>query len=140
MPKITKSGRTKGSYWVGKKGSCSCGCEFEVSAPDEVYIRAFYGPSNRRRRCTCGSFQMRIFRGVSIKTNGEFVCSAATVLQRRRYLTHEAPYLPLAECTDIQNCRCVYKHFDDRRTHVRREPDDGLPLKDHPNSVRQGVG
>ena len=81
------------------------------------------------------------YHGVSVKTNGRYLCEAAYYLEDSRFLAHEAPSLPLIGCVDSRNCTCVYKHFDDRRTgSVRRESDDGLPLKDHPNSVRQGVG
>ena len=81
------------------------------------------------------------FHGVLIKANSEFVCFAATALQDRRYLSDEAPHLPLAGCTDLQSCKCVYEHLDDRRTgDVRRESDDGLPLRDHPYNYRHGEG
>ena len=80
------------------------------------------------------------YHGVSVKTNGKYMCEAAFYLEGTRFLAHEAPSLPLIGCADSRNCACVYKHFDDRRTSVRRDSDDGLPIKDHPNSVRQGVG
>ncbi len=80
------------------------------------------------------------YYGVSVKTNGKYMCEAAFYLEGTRFLANEAPSLPLHGCAHTRKCRCVYKHFDDRRTSVRRESDDGLPIKDHPNSVRQGVG
>ena len=80
------------------------------------------------------------FHGVSIKADSECACDAAGKLQGRRFLSDEAPYLPLDGCTDIESCECVYEHFDDRRTDARRQLDDGLPLRDHPNSYRHGRG
>ena len=81
------------------------------------------------------------YQGVSVKTNGKYMCEAAFYLEGTRFLAHEAPSLPLHGCADSQKCRCVYKHFHDRRTGVvRRDSDDELPLKDYPNSVRQGAG
>ena len=80
------------------------------------------------------------YHGVLVKTNGKYICEAAFFLNGARFLANEAPSLPLHACAHTQKCRCVYKHFDDRRTSVRRESDDGLPTKDHPNSVREGAG
>ena len=47
----------------------------------------------------------------------------------RRYLSEDAPVLPLAGCTNRRGCKCVYEHFEDRRTDVRREADVGLPTR-----------
>ncbi len=82
----------------------------------------------------------RIFHGVSIKASGDFPCTAAIDLRGRRFLADEAPPLPLNGCVDPQNCRCVYEHFDDRRTGLRRESDEGMPLKDYSKDMRDGVG
>jgi hypothetical protein len=49
-------------------------------------------------------------------------CDAARELRRRRFLSREAPPLPLAACT-LGKCRCAYKHYDDRRTKARRAAD-----------------
>ena len=82
----------------------------------------------------------RIFHGVSIKVSGDFPCTAAIDLHGRRFLADEAPPLPMHGCANPQNCRCVYKHFDDRRTGLRRESDEGMPLKDYSKDIRNGVG
>ena len=82
----------------------------------------------------------RIFHGVSIKTNGDFLCGVAIDLDGKRFLADEAPPLPLNGCADPQNCRCVYEHFDDRRTSLRRESDEGIPRKEYSKDVRNGVG
>ena len=82
----------------------------------------------------------RIFHGISIKTHGDFQCAAAIDLCGRRFLADEAPSLPLDGCADQQNCQCVYEHFDDRRTILRREADEGLPRKNYVDDARYGVG
>jgi hypothetical protein len=41
-------------------------------------------------------------------------CAAATRVLGERYLSSEAPLLPLKECTE-PDCRCRYRHHDDRR-------------------------
>jgi hypothetical protein len=40
-----------------------------------------------------------------------------------RFLSHEAPHLPLPECPHRAQCRCVYRHFEDRRSNPRRNSD-----------------
>jgi len=48
-------------------------------------------------------------------------CEAARALKGKRFLSAEAPRLPLAKCTDPAQCRCVYKKYPDRRAGPRRE-------------------
>jgi hypothetical protein len=57
-------------------------------------------------------------------------------LEDARFLSDEAPSLPLAGCKTPQSCRCVYVHFNDRRTEVRRDTDSGLPPKEQPADRR----
>lgn len=51
-------------------------------------------------------------------------CEAARALKGRRFLSAEAPRLPLAECTQPGSCRCVYRKYADRREGPRREADE----------------
>lgn len=53
--------------------------------------------------------------------NGRFACEAVRQLGNIRFLSDEAPLLPVPGCT-TQNCTCFYAHFDDRREHDRRNP------------------
>jgi hypothetical protein len=46
-------------------------------------------------------------------------CNAALACKGKRYLSSEAPRLPLAGC-DASACACKYRHFDDRRAGARR--------------------
>lgn len=48
-------------------------------------------------------------------------CPQVRQLSGVRYLSREAPRLPLVRCT-VQPCRCHYAHFDDRRVEDRRNP------------------
>jgi hypothetical protein len=50
-------------------------------------------------------------------------CEAARGLKGRRYLSADAPRLPLADCTSPDSCPCVYRKHPDRRTGPRREED-----------------
>ena len=54
------------------------------------------------------------YHAVSIHP-GTSVCQPAKELLHKRFLSGEAPLLPLAGCT-AQRCRCVYQHHSDRRT------------------------
>jgi hypothetical protein len=53
-------------------------------------------------------------------------CPAVRGLTNRRYLSAEAPRLPVPECK-APLCECRYKHHADRRAKVQRKRDrDGM--------------
>ena len=83
-----------------------------------------------------GAAVRHLFHGVAIKPAEGCQCKAVTSLDGRRFLSDEAPTLPLAGCDRAPECRCVYEHFNDRRTLVRREMDSGLPPKEQPADRR----
>lgn len=80
-----------------------------------------------------------LFHGIAIEPC-EGACEAARALARERFLSEEAPRLPLDGCTRAQRCRCTYRHFSDRRTDVRREADLGLPHRVLLHDQRDGRG
>lgn len=47
-------------------------------------------------------------------------CDAATKLREQRFLSKDAPSLPLPDCTQRKSCRCSYRHFTGRRVGPRR--------------------
>jgi len=49
-------------------------------------------------------------------------CPTAKGASNVRYLSREAPTLPLAGCT-ARKCTCRYRHFQDRRSSPRRDSD-----------------
>ena len=51
-------------------------------------------------------------------------CAAAHACKDNRYLSAEAPRLPLEGC-DAARCDCRYGHFDDRRRGPRRGAEKG---------------
>jgi hypothetical protein len=61
------------------------------------------------------------YHAVSI-VGGSQACDAVKAQVGRRYLSSEAPRLPLVECGKPE-CRCHYAHHDDRRTRARRIAD-----------------
>lgn len=84
--------------------------------------------------------QRSLFHAVTIQPSDDFMCSEVERLLGERYLSEDAPSLPLAECSQPSACRCVYQHFDDRRTNVRRESDMGLPQREVQPEARRGTG
>jgi len=67
------------------------------------------------------------WHAVSIVPKGA-CCEAALALRGTRFLSSEAPALPLAQCTTPNSCSCAYKHHADRRGQPRRK-DDSLGLR-----------
>jgi hypothetical protein len=62
------------------------------------------------------------WHAVSVKP-GPAACNAAVSGKNRRWLSREAPMLPLPGCTQPDTCRCTYQHHDDRRSGGRRAED-----------------
>jgi hypothetical protein len=60
------------------------------------------------------------WRAVSILAT-ESSCDAARALRAVRFLSAEAPRLPLLDCTRYASCPCAYKHYADRRSYTRRK-------------------
>ena len=61
------------------------------------------------------------FHAVSVQSP-QNSCAAARQLAGQRYLSTEAPRLPLQNCT-AATCTCRYAHHDDRRAGPRRASD-----------------
>jgi hypothetical protein len=58
------------------------------------------------------------FSCVEIRTRGG-ACRAAQALRGQRFLSKDAPSLPLPDCTHVQ-CGCSFSKLPDRRTDGRR--------------------
>ncbi len=80
-----------------------------------------------------------LFHGIAVEP-GDTACEAVKQITGHRFLSEDAPRLPLDQCQCVQDCRCVYRHFSDRRTQVRRDADMGLPRRDVPGDQRAGTG
>jgi hypothetical protein len=65
------------------------------------------------------------WHAVAVAT-GKPCCRASVAARNVRYLSREAPPLPLAGCTQPQTCLCKYKHYGDRRAGPRRSTDSDL--------------
>jgi hypothetical protein len=56
---------------------------------------------------------------------GPSACASAHRFAGKRYLSLQAPRLPLPTC-DAAACNCRFKHFNDRRAGPRRRADVGF--------------
>ena len=68
---------------------------------------------------------------------GRNCCHSAKVLKGKRFLSREAPVLPLKNCMNGE-CTCHYAHHDDRRTGARRARDMGVAIDGWLESDRRG--
>lgn len=72
------------------------------------------------------------YRAVSIHPSAVGSCEASHAIEDQRFLSSEAPLLPLHGCSDPNGCRCKYKHWDDRRQEDdRRTPFRGIGEQFH---------
>jgi hypothetical protein len=63
-------------------------------------------------------------------------CAAARALRDHRFLSRQAPALPLKEC-DSTECTCRYEHHDDRRRGQRRARDLGVSIDGYEGDERR---
>jgi len=71
----------------------------------------------------------KAYRAVSIGPKGQG-CSAVEEISGKRFLSNDAPLLPLPECDNRDNCDCRYTHWDDRRQEEdRRSPVGGMSAR-----------
>jgi len=81
------------------------------------------------------------FHAVSV-VPGPRACGEAKALHGRRFLSREAPVLPLKNC-GAPHCECRYEHHEDRRKGNRRAHDlgvsiDGYEGHDHRQKSKRG--
>lgn len=68
------------------------------------------------------------FHAVEIRYTNH-ACQAAQDTRGKRYVSAEAPILPLGQCDRPDQCQCRYQHHEDRRAGSRRDADNGLPTQ-----------
>jgi len=66
-------------------------------------------------------------------------CLACANLKNVRFLAREAPPLPLKDCGNPAFCKCVYRHFADRRSGPRRAADRWTFQSSHPALAPRAV-
>ncbi|HZF26630.1 MAG TPA: hypothetical protein VEZ88_10250 [Steroidobacteraceae bacterium] len=97
-----------------------------------MQIRPPSAPGTRSKDAVRGSNERpahkETWHAVSIVTPTS-TCEAASALRNHRFLSKDAPRLPLAGCSSPETCRCIYRHYADRRGKPRRGSDRGDPPK-----------
>lgn len=90
--------------------------------PPMVIRAKLFGPRKPAVDPATPGMRIRIvnpWHAVSIEC-GRPGCPSAQLVAGQRFLSEQAPKLPLTGCTNPLGCRCVYKHHDDRRSGPRR--------------------
>ena len=65
------------------------------------------------------------FRGAEV-IGPDGACDAARSLMNVRLLAADVPLLPLKTCDRPGTCKCIYRHFDDRRRKFPRRVEHAL--------------
>ena len=102
----------------------------------------------RKGRAAAEAAKEPDFHAVGIKPAGQGQsCDVVLALRGQRFLSAEAPTLPLPDC-DAAQCSCTYGHYDDRRSSSRRlgaralskEAYDGPDRRAADNRRQEGMG
>jgi hypothetical protein len=88
--------------------------------------RGFFGRDTEAKPQAPVKKPAQTYHAVSIAPCGG-CCSAARKLEGKRFLSREAPILPLKAC-DRATCQCRYEHHQDRRKSPRRARDYGVSI------------
>ena len=90
----------------------------------------YFRPLRRAHSKPCNSDAHR-YHAVAIGKNTA-ACAASMQLVGKRFLSKEAPSLPVAGC-DANTCRCRYVHYEDRRGGEDRRFPFGVRRSSEPN-------
>jgi hypothetical protein len=88
--------------------------------------RSLFGRTEPEPAPAAAKKAVQRFHAVTIAT-GSRACTAARALRDQRFLSRDAPPLPLKDC-DCATCGCRYEHYDDRRSMGRRARDLGVSI------------
>jgi hypothetical protein len=77
-------------------------------------VRLLPGRGSSGKRANKDATAARPFSAVSVFP-APTACEAARAIKGNRFLSVEAPLLPLPQCT-AERCHCIYHHHADRRT------------------------
>ena len=97
--------------------------------------KAFFGRAEPETKPVVARKPVNPFHAVTIAT-GPRACAAARQLRDQRFLSRDAPPLPLKAC-DCKDCSCRYEHYDDRRKSGRRARDLGVSIDGYDGSEKR---
>lgn len=96
----------------------------------------FGTPASEETKLEAPKRPARPWHAVSI-VPGHKPCAAAAGLVRKRFLSREAPTLPLEAC-DQEHCSCRYDHHNDRRKGPRRASEMGVSVDGYEGVDKRG--
>ncbi len=88
--------------------------------------KAMFGREEAEQPVAVPRKPLNLHHAVSILP-GSRPCAAARKLRGKRFLSRQAPTLPLPECSR-SDCECRYQHHGDRRDGGRRARDLGVSI------------
>jgi hypothetical protein len=97
--------------------------------------KAFFGKSEPDAKPAPAKKAANPWHAVSIAP-GPRACDAARSLSGQRFLSREAPALPLKDC-ETAGCTCRYEHHDDRRDGPRRAQELGASIDGYLDDERR---
>jgi hypothetical protein len=77
------------------------------------------------------------YRGAEVVA-AEGACDAARSLTNLRLLSADVPPLPLKTCDRPATCKCIYRHFDDRRRKFPRRVEHAVAHQGAERRKRRG--
>ena len=78
------------------------------------------------------------YRGAEVIAAAD-ACDAARSLMNVRLLAADVPLLPLKTCDRPATCKCIYRHFDDRRRGPRRIQHALMAVQGAERRTRPGI-
>lgn len=99
--------------------------------------KAFFGRSEPEPKPVAAKKAGNSYHSVTVVA-GPRACAAVRVMRNRRFLSREAPVLPLRQC-DSAECTCRYEHHDDRRKSPRRAHDLGVSIDGYEGDERRNT-
>ena len=106
--------------------------EEHMTSKTPGWLGGLFGPKQVPERPAAPS---NPYHAVSILP-GTCACAAAYRFAGQRFLSRQAPRLPLPSC-DSRTCACRFKHHKDRRAGPRRNSDVGLTTMSFPGKERR---
>jgi hypothetical protein len=98
--------------------------------------RSLFGRAEPAPAAVAPKKAVQHFHAVTIAA-GPRACAAARQLRGQRFLSRDAPPLPLKDCSCL-NCECRYEHYDDRRQTGRRARDLGVSIDGYTEDEKRG--
>jgi hypothetical protein len=97
--------------------------------------RSLFGRSEPDQSPLAPKKKVNAYHAVTIAP-GPRACVPAQQMRGKRFLSREAPALPLRNCCSAA-CECRYEHYDDRRESARRARDLGVSIDGYDGSEKR---